>query len=59
MPLVLALLYRYYSLIFKYFRSFLITALAVVFISMFISVIENRIFFMDVNSDVGKKVDLT
>ena len=28
-------------------------------ISVFISVIENCIFFMDVNSYVGKKVDLT
>ena len=43
----------------KYFSSFLITAVAVVFISMFISVIENFIFFMDENSSVGNKVDLT
>ena len=43
----------------KYFSSVLTTAVEVIFISMFISVIENRIFFMDVNSDVGKKVDLT
>ena len=43
----------------KYFSSFLITAVAVVFISMFISVTENCIFFMDVNSYVRKKVDLT
>ena len=34
----------------KYFSSFLIIAVAVVFISMFISVIENCFFFMDVNS---------
>ena len=37
----------------------MITAVAVVFISMFISVIEDCIFFMDVNSYVGNKVDLT
>ena len=37
----------------------MITAVGVVFISMFISVIENCSFFMDVNSYVGKKVDLT
>ena len=43
----------------KYLSSFLITAVAVVFISVFISVIENCIFSMDVNSYVGKKVDLT
>ena len=43
----------------KYFSSFLITAVAVVFISMFISVIENCIFFINVNSYVGNKVDLT
>ena len=43
----------------KYFSSFLITAIAVAFISVFISVIENCISFMDVNSYVGKKVDLT
>ena len=42
----------------KYFSSFLITAAAVVLISMFISVIENCIFSMDVNSYVGNKVDL-
>ena len=43
----------------KYFSSFLITAVAVVFISVFISVIENCIFFMDINTYVGKKkVDL-
>ena len=43
----------------KYFSSFLITAVAVVFISMFIFVIDNCIFFMEVNSYVGNKVDLT
>ena len=43
----------------KYFSSLLITAVAVVFISVFISGIsENCIFFMDVNSYLGKKVDL-
>ena len=45
----MALLYKYYltlpSDIRKYFSLFLITAVAVVFISMFISVIENCIFF--------------
>ena len=43
----------------KYFSSFLITAVAVVFTFMFISIIENCIFFMDVNSYVRNKVDLT
>ena len=38
----------------KYLSSFLITLVAVVFISVFISVIENCIFFMDVNSYVRK-----
>ena len=38
----------------KYFSSFFISAVAVV-ISFFISPIENCIFFMDVNSYVGKK----
>ena len=38
--------------------SFLISAVAVVFISMFISVIEFFFFFINVNSYVGNKVDL-
>ena len=59
-PLGLALLYIQVlpSDIRKYFGSFLITAAAAVFISMIISVIENCIF-MDVNSYVGNKVELT
>ena len=39
----------------KYSSSILITAVAVVFISVFISIIEDCIFFMDVNSYVGKR----
>ena len=43
----------------KYFSSFLITAVAVVSISMFIFCYWKLYFFMDVNSYVGNKVDLT
>ena len=42
----------------KYFSSFLITAVAVVFISVYFCYWK-LYFFMDVNSYVGKKVDLT